>query len=214
MACRDTEARLNVSPLLDLTPQQLAQLQAQLNVIQTYWIQFVVVCLAAITLIWVLMQWLYKARIEKMKHLFELANAETEIKTKKVDRLQDELIEKVESFTKEIESLKKTVDTPEISSPLAEKVSSLTKNMSSIKTTVGELGKANNDVSVSVRGTSWAPPMAAGMIAALRDLDGFGALRKLDPDTLDKIKDIGKPFMGKPPGRTLNSLPDDWDKRE
>jgi hypothetical protein len=49
--------------------------------------------------------------------------------------------------------------------------------------------------------------------ATLRDL-GFGALRKVDPETLDKIKDTGKPFMGKNIGTTLNSLPDDWDKRD
>jgi hypothetical protein len=50
--------------------------------------------------------------------------------------------------------------------------------------------------------------------ATLRDLDGLGALRKADPETLDKIKDIGKPFMGKNIGTTLNSIPDDLKKRD
>jgi hypothetical protein len=222
MAWHDTEARWIVGPLLDLTPQQLAQLQAQLNVIQTAWIQFIVVCLAAVSLIWLFMQWLYKARIEKIKHLFELANAETEIKTKKVDRLQDELDEQVESFTKEIQSLSNEVEslkkrpndskelspemlTPGILSSLAEKVSSLTKNVSSIESKVGELGKANNDVSVAVRSAPWAP----SMVGVLRDMDGFGALRKLNPDQLKVLQDIGKPI-----GTTLNSIPDHVKKRD
>jgi hypothetical protein len=50
--------------------------------------------------------------------------------------------------------------------------------------------------------------------ATLRDLDGLGAVRKLDPETVDKIKDVGKPIGGKNIGTTLNSIPDDWDKRD
>jgi hypothetical protein len=53
-----------------------------------------------------------------------------------------------------------------------------------------------------------------GLEATLRELGGLGALRKVDPETLDKIKNIGKPFVGKNIGRTLNSLPEDWDKRD
>jgi predicted nucleic acid-binding Zn-ribbon protein len=35
------------------------------------------------------------------------------------------------------------------------------------------------------------------LVELYRDLDGFGAYRKLDPETFEKIKDIGKP-MGIP----------------
>jgi hypothetical protein len=42
-----------VNPLLELTPQQLAQLQAQINVIQNAWIPFVVVYLIAVFLMFV-----------------------------------------------------------------------------------------------------------------------------------------------------------------
>ena len=37
-------------------------------------------------------------------------------------------------------------------------------------------------------------PVDTAKLEALRDLDGLGALRKLDPETLDRIKDIGKPI--------------------
>jgi hypothetical protein len=143
----------------------MISLQDQIKAILSAPIPFFFVLLGAVgttvVIAWRMMEWLYKERMERAKDLFALANSETEIKTKKVDRLQYELNEKVESFTKEIESLsnevessKKEMLTPEILSSLTEKLSSLTKNVSSIESKVGELGKANNDVSNAVsRGT-------------------------------------------------------------
>ena len=52
-------------------------------------------------------------------------------------------------------------------------------------------------------------PVDTAKLEALRDLDGLGALRKLDPETLDRIKDIGKPI-----GTTLKSIPDHVKKRD
>ena len=99
----DSEAGRLVIPLTD-----------QINAILNAPIPFFFVLLGAVAttvvIAWRTMEWLYKERMERAKDLFMLANSETEIKTKKVDRLQDELTEKVESFTKEIESLSSEVE--------------------------------------------------------------------------------------------------------
>jgi hypothetical protein len=150
-------------------------LKDQINAILSAPIPFFFVLLTALlataVIAWRMMEWLYKARIEKAKDLFMLANSEIEIKTKKVDRLQDELNEKVESFTKEIESLKKEPDESKVVSP--EILSSLTEKLSSIELTVSELAKANNAVSSAVgRGLGMIPPRQSSRLEGARS--GFG----------------------------------------
>ena len=106
------------------------------------------------------MEWLYKARIERAKDLFELSTKEIEIKNKKVAELREEINEKVEDFTKEIANLSSKVESlkkkdgenawASLSEMLSEKVSTLTKDVSSIESTVNELGKAQSEVSKAI----------------------------------------------------------------
>jgi hypothetical protein len=85
-----------------------------------------------------------------------------------------------------------------------------------VKSGYARSAAANNElrstVSVALKVTE-APDVASFTVdttklEALRDLDGLGAFRKLDYETLKKLEGVGKI-----PGLTLNSIPNDVKKR-
>jgi hypothetical protein len=133
-----------------------------------------------------LFQWIYKQRIKKIKHLFELSRSEVEIRTGTAARIEDELNKKVENLTKEIEDLKgrldesvddetqvsdSTIITPGI-------LSSVLEDLSSIKITVNELSQANNAVSDAVRlspGSANARLSPGSVTVGSGGRSGFGA---------------------------------------
>jgi hypothetical protein len=163
-----------VIPLLELSPQQLAQLQAQLD------ITFLIVCLIAIAVIWGMMQWFYKERIKKIKHLFTMANEEVGFETRKRARIENEL-------KREFDDVKKDLVEKEAAAPLAktinealdasherspEIVPSLTQKISSMEAKLAELSRANAAVSNAVSHRPWLTDSGSGLEGAR---SGFGA---------------------------------------
>ncbi len=135
----------------------MISLQDQVNAILSAPIPFLIVCGAAVAVAWRAMQWLYKARIEKTKHLFELARSEIEVKTGISARIEDELRKEIDSLKRELDSQKTS---PEILS--------LTQKLSSIELKMGELAQANNAVSVAVsRSTPWTQGIPLSLLNEL-----------------------------------------------
>ena len=138
-------------------------LKDQITAILNAPIPFIVVCVAALASAWGMMQWLYKERMEKTKHLFDLSTKEIEIKTEIAARIQDEL-------KKDVESLKKGLDESKSHSP---EILALTKEVSSLQLKVGELAQANTAVSNAVgRGLGMVPPRHSSRLEGART--GFG----------------------------------------
>jgi hypothetical protein len=140
----------------------MISLQDQVNAILSAPIPFLVVCGAAVAVAWGAMQWLYKARIEKTKHLFEPARSEIEVKTNISARIEGELKKEVDRLKLELET------SPEIPS--------LTQKLSSIQLKIGELAQANNAVSVAV---SCSTPWTQGIdLSLLNELVARNVARK------------------------------------
>ena len=146
----------------------MISLRDQITAILNAPIPFMVVCVAAVAVAWGMMQWLYKARIEKTKHLFDLSRSEIEIKTEIAARIEEEL-------KSDVESLKKELDESKVRSP---EILSLTEKVSSLQAKMGELVQANNAVSNAVsrldaRGSVFARS-GFGMVPPRRAGSGLG----------------------------------------
>jgi hypothetical protein len=129
-------------------------LQDQLNAILNAPIPFLVVCGVALGVAWGAMQWIYKARIDKIKDLFELSKPEVELKTRISARVEEELNEKFKRLEEKVE----IQNLPPEARALFQ----------SIELKLSELKQANNAVSVAVsRSTPWTPSSGAR--------SGFGA---------------------------------------
>jgi hypothetical protein len=107
----------------------------------------------------------------------------------------------------EMDMLKKRFDILEAALAKSDYLS-LSKSVPEIRNAIGKVDAANNTLNstLSARITE-ASDIASGVITvqnagALRDLDSFGPFRKAGYDTVNRIKNIGKP-----PGTTLTSIP-------
>jgi hypothetical protein len=128
-------------------------LKDQINAILNAPIPFFLVLLSTVgitvVVVWRVMEWLYKARIERAEGLFELSTKEIEIKTEIAERIQNEL-------NKQVEDMKKKLDKSEVRSP---EILALTKEVSSLQLKVSELAQANAAISNAVgRGLGMVPP--------------------------------------------------------
>jgi hypothetical protein len=150
----------------------------------------------------------------------EIAGLKAEIST--LVRQLSLAADKAEIAGKAEDELKKQIETLEIAVENKADHAALVALTAKVETGFAKLASANNEVTSSLSMTLRANDaqdvanftLNTAKLGALRDLDGLGALRRLDPEALDKIKDIGKPSMGKNIGTTLNIIPDDLKKRD
>jgi hypothetical protein len=125
------------------------------------------------------------------QHL-RLATKESEI----AGRAKDEVERQLQTLREEVASLKIKAENASLARVEAQ--------LQRVETAVLDLAAANNAVSSTLSATlkvTEAPDVASFTINTtqldvIRDLDGWGALRKADPETLERIKDLGNPFPG------------------
>jgi hypothetical protein len=98
----------------------------------------------------------------------------------------------------ELDELKKRIDAMEVVAAKAD-YASLSESVAEIRSSIGKVSAANNAVTMKLNVTE-APDVASFALdttkfEALRNLDGLGALRKLEYETLEKLQDVGKPSL-------------------